>query len=119
MEKLACIKIKKWADNGKIFDVYRALEVLYEWYFWDYEEYNTFIQKTIEDDEDIIKLIEIFGSKRSDNHKNIFSFEIMEEICPIDEIYNKIKIIISKLDDKSEEKLVCESFIEEYKKTYS
>jgi hypothetical protein len=116
LEKQACIKIKKWADDGKIFDVYRSLDVIYEWYYWDNVEYNEFINKTIQDDEKIIKLIEIFGQKRSDGYKNKFNFKIMEKICPIKEIYNQIKLVVDKLDENSEEKLLCQSFIEEYEK---
>ena len=116
LEKQACIKIKKWADNGKIFEVYSALEVLYEWYYWNNNEYTIFLNRTIEDDEDIIKLIEIFGPKRNGNYESKFSLKIMADICPIDEIYNRIKIIIPKLDNNRKEKFVCESFIEEYEK---
>lgn len=114
LEKEACIKIKKWADNGKIFEVYRAMEVIYEWYFWDREEYDKFIDKTISNDDEIIELIAIFiknVNKENDNIDLEFYFDIMEEITPIEIIYNRIKQITSKLPNGSDEKLVCESFI--------
>ena len=42
LEKEACIKIKEWAWGGQIFDVFRAIEVIYEWYYWDKKEYDAF-----------------------------------------------------------------------------
>lgn len=121
LEKEACIKIKKWADNGKIFEVYRPMEVIYEWYFWDRKEYNKFIDKTIQNDDELIELIAIFINKVNKDNDNIelqFDFDIMEEITPLEIIYNRIKEITPKLQDKSDEKLVCESFIEEYDNKY-
>lgn len=121
LEKQACTKIKKWADNGKIFEVYRAIEVIYEWYFWDREEYNKFIDKTIKNDAKLIELIAIFIKKVNKENDNInleFNFDIMEEITPIEIIYKHIKEISPKLPDESDEKLVCKSFVEEYKNKY-
>lgn len=37
----------------------------------------------------------------------------MEEICPIDKIYNRIHSIISKIENTNH-KIVCENFIEKY-----
>ena len=121
LEKEACIKIKKWADNGEIFEVYRSIEVIYEWYFWDRNEYNKFIDKTIQNDDNLIELISIFinnVNKENDNIDLEFNFDIMEEITPIEIIYNRIKQITPKLLNESDEKLVCENFIEEYENTY-
>ena len=88
------------------------------WYFWDREEYDKFIDKTISNDDEIIELIAIFIKKINKENDNIdleFYFDIMEEITPIEIIYNRIKQITSKLPNGSDEKLVCESFIKEYK----
>lgn len=117
LEKEACIKIKKWADNGQIFRVYRAIEVIYEWYYWDKSEYNLFIEKTIKNDDNLVELTSIFIKNIDENNNEIhceFEFNIMEKICPIEEIYTKIKCIIPKLREDSDEKFVCESFIKEY-----
>ena len=117
LEKEACIKIKEWADDGRIFGVYRAIEVIYEWFYWDKKEYNAFIEKTIEDDDKIVELTSIFIKNIDENNNEIqyeFDFNIMEKICPIEEIYTKIKSIIPKLSENSDEKFVCESFINEY-----
>lgn len=117
LEKEACIKIKEWADNGQIFGVYRAIEVIYEWFYWDNKEYNKFIQKTIYDDDKIVDLTSIFIKKIDENNNELhceFDFDIMEKICPIEEIYTRIKSIFPKLSEDSDEKFVCESFIEEY-----
>lgn len=116
LEKQACIKIKKWADEGKLFNVYRPLDVLYAWYFWDdNKEFSNFINKTINDDKKIIELLTLF-IYIADKNMYKFNFDIMSEICPVDTIYKRIKQIIQKLEDESVEKLVCESFIEEYAK---
>ena len=118
LEKEACIKIKEWADNGQIFKVYRAIEVIYEWHYWDKKEYDAFIEKTIQDDEKLVELTSIFIKNIDVNNNEIlqceFDFEILEKICPIEEIYTKIKCIIPKLSEDSDEKFVCESFIKEY-----
>lgn len=118
LEKIACSKIQKWADSGEIFKVIRANEVLYEWHYWDEKECESLIEKTIEDDEKIIELIEIFIKKVNNENDNIvdfeFNFDIMEELTPLEMIYNHIKEITPKLPDETDEKLVCESFIKEY-----
>ena len=116
LENEACIKIKQWADNGKIFEVYRAIEVIYNWYYWDNEEYFRFIEKTLENDTELIKLIIIFINEISNENDTVnceFNFSIMEEICPIDKIYNRIHSIISKIEN-TDHKIVCENFIEKY-----
>ena len=117
LEKEASIKIKEWADNGQIFGVYRAIEVIYEWYYWDKKEFYAFIEKTIQDDDKLVDLTSIFIKKIDENNNELhceFDFDIMEKICPIEEIYTRIKSIIPKLSEDSDEKFVCESFIEEY-----
>ena len=117
LEKEACIKIKEWTDNWRIFDVYNPLGVIYEWYFWDKMEFGAFIEKTIQDDDKIVDLTSIFIKKIDENNNGShyeFDFDIMGEICPIEEIYTKIKSIIPKLMENSDEKFVCESFIQEY-----
>lgn len=119
LQKQACIKIKQWANNGKLFKVYRTIEVIYNWYFWDNEEYNKFIEKTLENDSELIKLIKIFINISKDhNELNYdFNFSIMEKICPIQKIYNRINNIIPKIEDKNEQK-ICRSFIEKYNLNY-
>ena len=119
LQKQACIKIKQWANNGKLFKVYRTIEVIYNWYFWDTEEYNKFIEKTLENDSELIKLIKIFiNISKDDNEVNYdFNFSIMEKICPIQKIYNRINNIIPKIEDKNEQK-ICRSFIEKYNLNY-
>lgn len=119
LQKQACIKIKQWANNGKLFKVYRTIEVIYNWYFWDTEEYNKFTEKTLENDSELIKLIKIFiNISKDDNEVNYdFNFSIMEKICPIQKIYNRINNIIPKIEDKNEQK-ICRSFIEKYNLNY-
>lgn len=121
LENEACIKIKQWVDNGKIFEVYRAIEVIYNWYYWDNEEYGRFIEKTLKNDTELIKLIIIFIKEISNENDTVtceFNFSIMEEICPIDKIYNRIHSIISKIED-IDYKIVCENFIEKYNQKYN
>lgn len=122
LEKEACIKIKEWAWGGQIFDVFRAIEVIYEWYYWDKKEYDAFIEKTVQDEDKIVELTSIFIKNiDEDTNKINYEFDIMEKICPIEEIFTKLKSIIPKLNEDSAEKFVCESFIEEYEiyKNYS
>lgn len=119
LEIQACIKIQEWADNEKIFDVYRPLEVIYEWYFWDNESYTEFIEETIKDDDKLIELIAIFINNTTKENNKIhceFNFDIMADITPIEEIYKHVKSIALKLPNGTYEKLVGESFIEEYEK---
>ena len=111
LKKQACIKIKNWADEGKLFNVYRPL-VLYEWCFWDNEEYTNFINKIINDDAKIINLLKIFSSTTNGIAK--FDFKMMDEICPTDKISDRIKKINQTLEDETDEKFICESFIEKY-----
>ena len=120
LEKEACIKIKQWADNGKIFEVYRAIEVIYNWYFWDNEEYNRFIEKTLNNDKELIKLIIIFIKKISKENDEVtceFNFTIMEEICSIDKIYTRIESVVPKIED-TDHKIISENFIEKYNQKY-
>lgn len=120
LEKEACIKIKQWADNGKIFEVDLAIEVIYNWYFWDNEEYNRFIEKTLENNKELIKLIIIFIKKMSKENNNVtceFNFTIMEKICPIDKIYTRLMSIVPKIED-TDHKIIIETFIEKYRQKY-
>ena len=112
LKKQACIKIKNWADEGKLFNVYKPSKVLYEWYFWDNEECTNFIDKTINDDAKIINLLRIFSSVTNGIAK--FDFKTIDKICPTDRINDQIKKINEKLEDESNEKFICESFIKEY-----
>lgn len=146
LEKLVCIKIKRWANHGNLFEVNNPLEVIYNWYFWDNDNYCNFIEKTLKDDIKLINFIMIFidnsfidpnfvdlnfkGSRfidpkfvnlnyfidsKKDNSKinYTFNFSIMEEICPVNIIYNRINNITPKLPEGDIKKM-CECFIEKY-----
>lgn len=77
------------------------------------------LEKTLENDGELIKLIKIFiNISKDDNEVNYdFNFSIMEKICPIQKIYNRINNIIPKIEDKNEQK-ICRSFIEKYNLNY-
>jgi len=123
LERHACIKIKKWAEDGKIFSVYRAIEVIYEWYYWDNEEYTKFINKTIDDDENLIKLLMLFIMNCDGENKKIthceFDLDSMETICPINEIYGRVYTINQNFSRDCNEKILCESFISEFDGKYN
>ena len=119
LEKEACEKIKIWAENGKIFDVNHAFKVIYEWYFWEEQEYLQFIEKTISDDEKLIQLLVIsikFISQENEKIKFEFYEDIMEDIYPIDKICLRIRSMMPILIEGSDEKLVCEYFLEQFEK---
>lgn len=120
LENEACIKIKQCVEKGKLFEVYRALEVIYNWYFWDNEEYCKFIEKVLENDEGVMGLIKISITTDYEENDMIiykFDFPIMEEIYPLDVIYNRIKRIVLKIDD-NDERRIYECFINEYIQKY-
>lgn len=123
LEKIACDKIKIWADSGRLLENRHLVQILFDWKKWaGTENVKKFVKESIKSDDGLLKFVIGFLSKvkvsSMGNYTSTIKWEInlknIEEFTPVNKIEPRLrKIATSKkfksFDDKT--RLAIDTFL--------